>query len=332
MLAALLKQQKRVVAMEVSSHGLAQGRVNGVAFKGVVFTNISRDHLDYHGSMAAYLQAKLTLLTKLGVQFAVINLDDGYAGRILAAVPEKVTIWGVSQADNPLQVQGERLKAQNIVHQADGIGFTVGWREQSATVLLPLYGDFNVANALSVLAVALAMGMAFDEAVGKLAQLKPVAGRMEQFGGAAGQPKVVVDYAHTPDALDKALSSLHQHSKENLWLVFGCGGNRDTGKRAEMGKIAERWADHIIITDDNPRLEQSADIIADILAGCQSRKVEVIADRAQAIASVISRAKTGATVLIAGKGHEDYQEVHGVQYPFSDRDIVTDCLTRLINE
>ncbi|GAB6140239.1 UDP-N-acetylmuramoyl-L-alanyl-D-glutamate--2,6-diaminopimelate ligase [Methylosoma difficile] len=328
MLAALAAQQKRTVAMEVSSHGLDQGRVNGVVFKGAVFTNISRDHLDYHGTMEAYLKAKLKLLTKPGLQFAVINMDDSYAERILTAVPENVIVWGISQTDKGLQAQGENLKAKNIIHQTGGIEFTVCWREQSANVLLPLYGDFNIANALCVLAVALAMRMRFETAVGKLAQLKPVDGRMEQFGG-AGKPKVFVDYAHTPDALEKALSSLRQHSDQTLWLVFGCGGNRDAGKRAEMGKIAEQWADRIIVTDDNPRFEQSADIIADILAGCQSQKVEVIADRTQAISSVITRAAATDTVLIAGKGHEDYQEINGVQHPFSDRNIVKRSLASI---
>lgn len=323
-LAALLKDNKQTVAMEVSSHGLEQGRVNGVHFKGAVFTNISRDHLDYHGSMDAYVQAKLALLQNPSLAFAVVNLDDAYSEQILAAVPPSVLVWGFSvQGKKP--GPGENLIAENILHQVDGIEFTVHWQGDRQRIKVPLFGDFNIENSLAVLAVMLAMGVALGEAVDKLAQIKPVTGRMERFEGKAG-PIVFVDYAHTPDALDKVLSSLRQHCRQALWVVFGCGGNRDTGKRPQMGRIAEHWADHVIVTDDNPRFENGMDIVHDILAGCGSGKVEVIKNREQAIHNVIARADENDCIVIAGKGHEQYQEINGVQLPFSDSRVAIDAL------
>lgn len=324
MLAELAKQHNQTVALEVSSHGLDQGRVNGITFKGAVFTNFSRDHLDYHLTMDAYLQAKLALFAKPELSFVVVNLDDPYSDQVVSTLPAHTMLWGISQTGRK-PPKGESLQAENITHQADGIGFCISWRDHTATVSLPLYGDYNIANALCVLAVALAMAMPFTTAIARLAQLKPIVGRMERFGK-PGQPTVFIDYAHTPDALDKALASLRQHNGNALWLVFGCGGNRDTGKRAEMGKIADHRADHIIITDDNPRFENPQAIISDILAGCKMGKAQVIADRAQAIAHAISQADAADYVLIAGKGHENYQEINGVYHPFNDRDTVTRCL------
>ena len=331
-LAELLKDKKRTVAMEVSSHGLEQGRVNGVTFKGAVFTNISRDHLDYHGTMGAYLQAKLALLNKPGLAFAVVNLDDSYSDRIITAVPDTVVVWGTSIQGKTL-ASCESVSAENIRHKVDGIEFDVRWREHSQHVKVPLYGDFNSENVLTVLAVMLAMGFSMSEAVKKLQFVKPVTGRMERFGG-EGQPLIFVDYAHTPDALDKVLSSLRKHCGQALWVVFGCGGNRDKGKRPQMGRIAEQWADHVIITDDNPRFENGMDIVKDILAGCRDAinresagKVEVIQNREQAIQNVIARAAEKDCIVVAGKGHEPYQESNGVQIPFNDSQVVIDALT-----
>jgi UDP-N-acetylmuramoyl-L-alanyl-D-glutamate--2,6-diaminopimelate ligase len=190
----------------------------------------------------------------------------------------------------------ECVSAEAILHKVDGIEFDVRWRGDCQRVKVPLYGDFNTENVLTVLAVMLAMDVSMSEAVKKLQLIKPVTGRMERFGG-AGQPLIFVDYAHTPDALDKALSSLRKHCGQALWVVFGCGGNRDKGKRSQMGRIAEHWADHVIITDDNPRFENGLDIVDDILAGCRdpldrnsNDKVEVIQNREQAIQNVIERA------------------------------------------
>lgn len=331
-LAELLKDNKKIVAMEVSSHGLEQGRVNGVTFKGAVFTNISRDHLDYHGTMDAYLQAKLALLNKPGLAFAVVNLDDVYSGQIIAAVPEAVVVWGIS-VQGKILVSCECVSAENIRHKVDGIEFDVCWRADNQRVKVPLFGDFNSENVLTVLAVMLAMGVSMPDAVKKLECIKPVTGRMERFGG-DGQPLIFVDYAHTPDALDKVLSSLRKHCGQALWVVFGCGGNRDKGKRPQMGRIAEQWADHVIITDDNPRFENGLNIVDDILAGCSDpidrdslSKVEVIQNREQAIQNVIARAAEKDCIVVAGKGHEHYQEINGVQLAFSDSRVVIDALT-----
>ncbi|MDO9423455.1 MAG: UDP-N-acetylmuramoyl-L-alanyl-D-glutamate--2,6-diaminopimelate ligase [Methylobacter sp.] len=325
-LAELLKNKKRTVAMEVSSHGLEQGRVNGVTFRGAVFTNISRDHLDYHGTMDAYVQAKLALLKMPGLAFAVVNLDGGYSEQIIATVPESVQLWQFSVKGKTAN-SGECVRAENILHKADGIEFDVRWMTEIQRVKVPLFGDFNVENVLAVLTVMLAMGISLHEAVKKLADIKPIDGRMERIG-AEGDPLIFVDYAHTPDALDKVLSSLRKHCKQALWVVFGCGGNRDTGKRPQMGKIAEHWADHVVITDDNPRYENALDIVNDILAGCRSAKVDVIQNREQAIQKVVASAAKNDCIVIAGKGHEQYQEINGVQQPFSDRQAVMEALDR----
>jgi len=324
-LASLLAANKKTVAMEVSSHGLEQGRVNGVQFKGAVFTNISRDHLDYHGTMENYLQAKLALLRTPDLAFAVVNLDDVYSAQILAAVPDTVQVWGVTHTNASAQVD-EHITADNIHNTSTGIEFEVRWRGQVCAVAIPLYGDFNVENVLCVLAVMLALGVSLPEATKKLAHLQSVTGRMERFGGGE-QPLVFVDYAHTPDALDKVLGSVRKHCAQDLWVVFGCGGNRDTGKRPQMGACAEQWADHLIITDDNPRFENALDIVNAILAGCKdSDKVTVLQNREQAIQHAISQAKAGDCVVIAGKGHEDYQEINGNTLPFSDSACVLNAL------
>jgi UDP-N-acetylmuramoyl-L-alanyl-D-glutamate--2,6-diaminopimelate ligase len=326
--AELLKSGKHSVAMEVSSHGLEQGRVNGVHFAGAVFTNISRDHLDYHGTMEAYLDAKLQLLQVPDLKFVVINLNDSYSKQTLAAVPNTVKVWGVSHNHRPAISANtdETIHATNLVNTLNGIHCTVQWRDQSAALDIPLYGDFNVENVLCVLAVLLALGQPLNAAVNKLATLKAVAGRMERFGG-HDKPLVFVDYAHTPDALEKVLESARKHCHQTLWLVFGCGGNRDKGKRAEMGECAVRLADKVIITDDNPRFEQSADIIEDIVSGCDdSYKISVISDRELAIRAAIHQAVAGDCVIIAGKGHEDYQEINGVKQPFSDSICVLNAL------
>ena len=330
-LAELLKDKKQIVAMEVSSHGLEQGRVNGVTFKGAVFTNISQDHLDYHGTMEAYLQAKLELLKKPGLTFVVVNLDDSYSEQIINAVPEGIVKWGVSVKGKTLS-SCECVSAENILQKEDGIEFDACWRGVSLSVKVPLYGDFNTENVLSVLAVMLAMKIPMPDAVKKLQLIKPVVGRMERFGG-DGLPLVFVDYAHTPDALDKVLSSLRKHCRQALWVVFGCGGNRDKGKRSQMGRIAEQQADHVIVTDDNPRFESGLDIVNDILTGFSptmdfilNNKIEVIRNRELAIHKAIAGAADKDCIVIAGKGHENYQEIKGVRAAFSDSQVVIDAL------
>ena len=326
-LAEFVKAKKKTVAMEVSSHGLDQGRVNGVRFKGAVITNISRDHLDYHGSMEAYLAAKLKLLQTPGLRFVVVNLDDASCDQIIAAVPGSVVVWGVSAKGNSVN-SGESVFAEGMQHTLAGIEFDVHWNGDVQQIKAPLYGDFNAENLLCVLAVMLAMGYTLAEAAIKLQSIKPITGRMERCGTNANELNVFVDYAHTPDALYRVLASLRKHSHQALWVVFGCGGNRDAGKRPQMGNIAEQWADRVIVTDDNPRFENNLRIANEILAGCSSDKVVLIQDRKQAIQYVIAQAAANDYVVIAGKGHENYQEINGVQYPFNDRQIAEEALRK----
>ena len=325
MLAEFVKQQKQSVSMEVSSHGIEQGRINGIAFKGVLYTNISRDHLDYHGSMEAYVQAKLALLDTAGLEFAVINLDDEFSTQMLAAVPDNVPVWGYSLQRNTV-ARGESVNAINIKHLTEGVEFDVAWRSQQVQVKAPLYGAFNIENIMAVVTTLLAMEFPLTEVAEKITLLKPVAGRMQRFKTTKESPAVIVDYAHTPDALQKVLSTLKKHTEHSLWVVFGCGGGRDQGKRSQMGAIAEKWADHVVVTDDNPRKENAGKIIEDILSGCRSDKIEVIQDREKAINSVIDQASAGDWIVIAGKGHEAYQEIDGVRTPFSDAAVVEQSL------
>lgn len=322
MLAKCVEQGKQAVAMEVSSHGLQQGRVNGVQFTGALFTNFSRDHLDFHGSMDAYLEAKLMLFKQQSLRFAVVNLDDAKAAEVLAAVPAGVKAWTYSSSQAGASAP-DSISVANVRYDADGIHFEVCWNTLRATAYTPLLGRFNLDNVLAVLTTLLALGVEFPKAVAKLANLKPICGRMERLGG-MHQPTVIVDYAHTPDALQKILEAVHGYQK--LWVVFGCGGNRDQGKRPEMRRIAERYADQLIVTDDNPRNEDPEAIVTDIMQGAVADKITVIHDRAAAIQAAILAAGPEDYVVIAGKGHEDYQEINGVKWPFKDQEHVKQVL------
>lgn len=328
MLATLQNAGCENVAMEVSSHGLAQGRTNGVRFKGAIFTNFSRDHLDYHKTMDAYLETKLKLFNAPQLEFAVINLDDEVSDKIIAAIPENIDIIGVT-IENKIAPRGQILNAKNINLNLSGIQFEVEWQNQKQACHVPLIGKFNLENALCVLATLLKLGLDLTDAAKRLQNLKPVAGRMEKFGGENNQPLVIVDYAHTPDALEKVLHSLRAHTKGELNIVFGCGGNRDKGKRAQMGRVAEELANNIIITDDNPRFESSEDIVQDILSGFFNNEAKVIYDRKIAIQRAIQHATAQDCVLIAGKGHEDYQDINGEKLPFSDSQCVREALAKL---
>ncbi|MEQ1739561.1 MAG: UDP-N-acetylmuramoyl-L-alanyl-D-glutamate--2,6-diaminopimelate ligase [Methyloglobulus sp.] len=324
-LAEFVKEKKKTVAMEVSSHGLDQGRVNGVWFKGAVFTNISRDHLDYHGSMENYLAAKLKLLSVPGLKFVVVNLDDGSCDEIIAAVPEAVVVWGISAKGKSISL-GQSIIAEEIRHTLDGIEFDVRWGGNIQRIKAPLYGDFNAENLLCVLAVMLAIGHTLTEAANKIKSIRPITGRMERCGTKVNGLSVFVDYAHTPDALYRVLASLRKHSHQALWVVFGCGGNRDVGKRPQMGCIAEQWADRVIVTDDNPRFEDNVQIAKEVMTACSSDKVILIQDRKQAIQQAIANAAENDCIVIAGKGHETYQEINGIQYPFNDKQIAEEAL------
>jgi UDP-N-acetylmuramoyl-L-alanyl-D-glutamate--2,6-diaminopimelate ligase len=310
------------VAMEVSSHALDQGRVNAVAFDLAVFTNLTRDHLDYHGTMAAYGAAKQRLFEWPGLAAAVINVDDAF-GRVLASrLPGSVRRLrcGIERDD-------AEVVARALEGHAGGLAFHLSTPWGEAHVRSRLLGRFNVSNLLAVAACLGALGVPFDRLVAALDALEPVAGRMSRLGGSGAQPLVVVDYAHTPDALEQALTSLRAHCSGRLSVVFGCGGERDAGKRPEMGVVAESLADRVVVTDDNPRGEDGDAIIEQILGGLRRpAQARVVRDRAAAIALAIGEAQPGDVVLVAGKGHEPYQEIAGARRPFDDLDVARRAL------
>lgn len=322
LLAELRVGGARSVAMEVSSHALDQGRVAGVGFSAAVFTNLSRDHLDYHGDMAAYAAAKQRLFHASDLHYAVVNADDAFGREILANLRPGVSAvsYGLNDA-----AATTLPHVQGVIEQQTRGGLLLAvkspWGEGRLQV--PLLGRFNASNLLAVIATLLVTGMPLAEALQRLSKVRPVAGRMECFGGDGRQPLVVVDYAHTPDALEQVLVALREHCRGLLWCVFGCGGDRDRGKRPLMGAAAVRLADKVIVTDDNPRGEDPARIVTDILEGVgDSPAVEVMHDRGDAIAAAISRAGGDDVVLVAGKGHEAFQQIGARKLPFRDQDEV----------
>jgi UDP-N-acetylmuramoyl-L-alanyl-D-glutamate--2,6-diaminopimelate ligase len=320
LLAQLRTQKVSQAVMEVSSHGLVQGRVNGIRFETAVLTNLSRDHLDYHQTMRAYGDAKRRLFSMPDLKYAVINLDDAdaFGQSVLANLPKTVVPVSYSLQDKTADVY-----AQIRAYEIDGCQLDIYTRwGDGEQCRIPLFGQFNVSNVLAALSVLLNMGFPLSQVVSQLGTLRSVPGRMERFGQ-AHQPTVIVDYAHTPDALEKALLALREHLKGlgKMWCVFGCGGDRDRGKRRLMGEVAFRYADNVIVTDDNPRHESSQAIIDDILQGCPE-PAAVIADREQAIGYALESAAVGDVVLIAGKGHEDFQQVGDQRFAFSDRALV----------
>jgi UDP-N-acetylmuramoyl-L-alanyl-D-glutamate--2,6-diaminopimelate ligase len=310
-LAALLARGVTHVAMEASSHSLDQGRLDGLTFAAGVFTNLTRDHLDYHGTMESYLAAKLKLSTLLALEgVEVVNLDDD-AWRHLPARAPRVTFGLHPAAD---------LRAGGIVLDAAGSRFRLEGRFGRADVSLPLLGDFNVSNALAAAATALGLGRPLDEVVARLAASPQVPGRMERIGET---PCIVLrDYAHTPDALERALATLRPLTAGRIIVVFGCGGDRDRGKRPIMGRIAAEGADLAIATSDNPRTEDPGAIIDDIEQGMGGVAHLRIVDRLAAIHAALGEARAGDTVLLAGKGHETYQVLGTEKVPFDERAIV----------
>jgi UDP-N-acetylmuramyl-tripeptide synthetase len=312
-----LDQGLKACAMEASSIGLEECRLQGLQIRVAVFTNFSQDHLDYHGSMEAYWQAKRRLFDWPGLHSAVINVDDAYGMALADSLQGRLPdLWTVS-------CQREaRLQACNVSHHAEGMRFDV--REGAVTLPLStrMLGAYNVSNILGVVAAMRALGVPLASAVQACSQLLPVPGRMECVGG-EGEPLVALDYAHSPDALAHALDALRpivQQRGGRLWCVFGCGGDRDTSKRPMMGAIAMRHADAVVITSDNPRTEKPESIISHILLGLvEQNAAEVCVDRAQAIAQAIAQAAPEDVILLAGKGHETTQEIAGVKHPFSDR-------------
>jgi UDP-N-acetylmuramoyl-L-alanyl-D-glutamate--2,6-diaminopimelate ligase len=326
MLARCVQAKTTEVSLEVSSHGIVLDRIKEVQFEGAIFTNLTQDHLDFHGSMEAYFQAKLAFLKDPKLKFVVVNQEDTYSQRIIEALSNQVTLWTFSYKHPPLK-KAKSIFAQNIECTETGLCFDVFYGTEKAAVCCPFYGEFNVENILAVMTALLAKGIPFQEVATRACALTSIAGRMEKLGKKNG-PQVFVDYAHTPDALLKALNALKQHQYKKLSVVFGCGGDRDTGKRAQMGRISCEHADTIILTDDNPRYETSASIIEHILTGCQSEKVRVINNRKQAIDTAIAEASLDTCLLIAGKGHEDYQDIKGTKYPFSDQAIAQQALEK----
>ncbi|HXP00767.1 MAG TPA: UDP-N-acetylmuramoyl-L-alanyl-D-glutamate--2,6-diaminopimelate ligase [Luteibacter sp.] len=314
------------VAMEVSSHALEQGRVNAIAFDVAVFTNLTRDHLDYHGTMEAYGAAKAKLFAFDSLRAAVINIDDPFGAKLAKGLGEGIAKLRTSMAGDSTEKDAE-VRADIVVTSAKGLSFNLNTPWGMRTVRSALLGRFNVANLLAVAAVLGALGEPFDRIHAALEALQPVNGRMSRLGGDGRKPLVVVDYSHTPDALKQALLALRSHTKGKLICVFGAGGDRDQGKRPIMAAIAERLADVVIVTDDNPRTEDGDAIVAQIVAGfAHPETVMVERDRAQAIALALADAKGDDVVLIAGKGHETYQEGPEGKRPFDDLAVAREAM------
>jgi UDP-N-acetylmuramoyl-L-alanyl-D-glutamate--2,6-diaminopimelate ligase len=321
-LAEFVAAGAQAAALEVSSIGLEQGRLNGASFDTAVFTNLTRDHLDYHKTMEAYAEAKARLFVWPGLRAAVINLDDAFglklARECAASLPLTIGYTLEARFENP--PAGMRvLAAADIRAASAGMSFDVLWAGRRHTLSLPLVGRFNVANLLAVLGSLLAGGIAFEQASEAVKGLTPPPGRM-QIVSSEMEPLVVIDYAHTPDALEQALLALRPSAKERggkLICVFGCGGDRDAGKRPLMGALAARLADVVVVTSDNPRTEDPAAIVDQVARTTGGLALRIV-DRAEAIAETLKQAASGDVVLIAGKGAEPYQEIAGVKFPFSD--------------
>ena len=327
-----------VCAIEVSSHGLVQGRVEAVPFNTAIFTNLTRDHLDYHGDMDAYGAAKKRLFTFPSVKHGLVNLDDTIGLQWFNELAKKST-FGFSLTEH----QSSHFFTKNMHFHDAGVNcdFVYPLRETEAASLSidkkltaqgkissPLLGDFNLSNLIAALSGLYLQGYDMDELLGLVPFLTPVAGRMERFNQQNG-PTLVVDYAHTPDAIEHALKALRIHCQGSLWCVFGCGGDRDKGKRPLMAQAAEKFADKVMVTSDNARSEDPNTIIADVLAGLQNPQQSLIeVDRIKAINTIASLAQPGDIVLLAGKGHETYQEANGVKIDYDERALAIELTTQ----
>ena len=314
-LASFVAQGATATAIEVSSHALSQRRVDGVRFESALFTNLSRDHLDYHDDMKDYFESKARLFLESDTRSRIINLDSDFGTELAARCGQDVVT--VSTRFDRVANGRPFVFVRSVVAQQQGsdVRFTSSWGDGQFT--LPMPGEFNVANAAIVLALLLTQGVTVAAACAALADVDAPPGRMQRV--AAGATAVYVDYAHTPHAIDVALRALRSHCRGKLWCVFGCGGDRDAGKRPLMGKLAERLADRVVITSDNPRSENPQHIISEVVAGlARPETAVVIEDRAAAIAWSISQAAESDVVLIAGKGHEDFQQIGAERLPFSD--------------
>jgi UDP-N-acetylmuramoyl-L-alanyl-D-glutamate--2,6-diaminopimelate ligase len=317
-LARFVQEGFSACAIEASSIGLEEQRLAGLRVGVALFTNLTRDHLDYHGSMEAYWAAKRRLFAWPGLRAAVINVDDEHGSALAHELAETTAldVWTVSTQ------RPARLVADRVSYADGGLGFVAHEAGADAAVRSTMLGDYNVHNLLGVIGALRALGVPLAKAAACVPQLSAVPGRMQRVGDGLGAPQVVVDYAHTPDALDKVIGALRPLAASRggrLVCLFGCGGNRDASKRPLMGAIAARCADRVVVTSDNPRGEVPAAIVADIVAGIADRSnVEVVEDRRAAIARTVTEASPRDVILLAGKGHEDYQEIAGVRHPFSD--------------
>ena len=322
MLAAMRASGANSVAMEVSSHALAQGRTDGVRIQTAIFTNLSHDHLDYHGTLSAYGEAKRKLFAHPTLRHAILNADDPYSSTIAATLSEDVQL---------LRYTCERHDAEvgvgAIDLEPDGIHASIHSPWGQGQLSLPMLGRYNLGNALAVLTAACVQGQDFTMVLNALSRVVTVPGRLQRVD-VTGGPMTLIDYAHTPDALDKVLRAVREHVSGRLWCVFGCGGDRDRAKRPLMGRIAHEAADALVITSDNPRTESPMAIIREIATGVPVGTADLIEDRERAIRSVVQWAAPEDVILIAGKGHEDYQEIDGVRYPFSDALVAREALER----
>jgi UDP-N-acetylmuramoyl-L-alanyl-D-glutamate--2,6-diaminopimelate ligase len=321
MMSDCLDQGVERVAMEVSSHALDQGRCDDVAFDVAVFTNLSRDHLDYHGSMEAYEAAKRRLFTDCHPRFAVINQDDPAGKSLISEIRNGTEVFSYGTNGS------SELKGSILQMDSSGMRLRLASPWGGGELQTGLLGAFNLSNLLATAGTLALLGMPWSQVMHQLEIMRAVPGRMHCLGGEVNQPVVVVDYAHTPDALQQALTALRSHLHGRLVCVFGCGGDRDSGKRPMMARVAESLSDRIIMTTDNPRGEDPSAIFTDMLAGLEAPgEAKVMEDRAAAIREAVLESGAGDIVLIAGKGHEAWQETKGMKIPFSDEAAVSAAL------
>lgn len=323
-LAEMLQQGSQAVAMEVSSHALDQGRVDNIHFDCAVFTNLSHEHLDYHGTLENYAAAKTKLFELESVTSAVINADDELGQTLLKQLPATLNILSYGLLTENGQPD---IFADDIKQTESGLTFTLHTPSGNALVSNHIYGRFNIYNLLATAGVLSTKNFTVDEIANRLSGLKPINGRLS-IVNVPGQPTVVIDYAHTPDALEAALKSLQQHFNNDVWCVFGCGGDRDKEKRPLMGQVAQSLANHIVVTSDNPRTESPDKIISDIVAGMDSNNITIKPDRREAIEYALANADTNDIVLIAGKGHETYQLIGDQRIDFNDALIAKEILEK----
>lgn len=328
MMSAWNSAKCRYVAMEVSSHALDQHRVSGVAFDYAVFTNLTRDHLDYHQTIENYASAKEKLFHTSALKGVIINIDDAFGEKLINNVSNKLKrlAYSLNSKHPLLRKSSYYVTAENIQYQTDGVSFNIKFVSpevsENIAITLKLIGEFNITNILACVGVLWLEGMNSEDIKQRLLNTHGITGRMQMvLHEKTDKPMVIIDYAHTPDALEKSLKAATKHSQGNICCVFGCGGDRDKGKRPLMGKVAEQYADDIVLTNDNPRCEPAEQIIRNIVHGIEYKKYHIEMDREKAIHYAISHAKPSDVVIIAGKGHENYQEINHQRIDFSDLEV-----------